>query len=287
VVTGDDDSFETNGTPEDSPERPTPNVAREMGGRFNHMAQREEAVTRSVRYLQMDRHMSDMAKHGQPRVVEIDLTEEERIKRKHKLLQSTQSERQTVIKTHPFADSPTIKNSLVEWIATFKNLPRNPGTVSEFISSGALYFIMEEIEPDYFQEFPYSVISKKDASSQQDPKVLKKVYKHMLVQMELWFENRADNAKKASTTFRPDLVNLKKLIEQKDINELLVLVEFILVIVLHGSQSLQLVETFATLTDEAANDFQELIQSKQIEESELNSDYTNTFIDAAGASLAV
>ena len=60
------------------------------------------------------------------------------------------------VNAHPFADSPTIKNSLIDWISTFKSLPRYPANVSEFITSGSLYYIMEEIDAEYFPELPYS-----------------------------------------------------------------------------------------------------------------------------------
>ena len=81
---------------------------------------------------------------------------------------------------HPLADSPTIKNSLTDWIATFKNLPRYPANVNEFITSGSLYFIMEEVDAEYFKEFSYKTLNKQEANVNQDPKTLKKVYKHMV-----------------------------------------------------------------------------------------------------------
>ena len=46
---------------------------------------------------------------------------------------------------------------------------------------------MEEIDPEHFKEFPYKTLNKQEAKSKQEPKTLKKVYKHMLSQMELWF----------------------------------------------------------------------------------------------------
>ena len=61
------------------------------------------------------------------------------------------------------ADSPTIKNSLIDWITSFKNLPRYPATITEFVTSGSLYFIMEEIDEEYFKEFPYNVLNKQEA----------------------------------------------------------------------------------------------------------------------------
>lgn len=73
----------------------------------------------------------------------------EEAKRVNRFGHSTLSEHINV-NSHPLADSPTIKNSLTDWIATFKNLPRYPANVSEFVSSGSLYFIMEEVDPEYF-----------------------------------------------------------------------------------------------------------------------------------------
>ena len=99
---------------------------------------------------------------GAPKVVEIDLTAEERKKyeaTKNQHHHSVLSERVRA-NQHPFANSATIKNSLIDWITTFKKLPRFPATTTEFVTSGALYFIMEEIEPDYFTEFDYSVLNK-------------------------------------------------------------------------------------------------------------------------------
>ena len=53
---------------------------------------------------------------------------------------------------------------------------------------------MEEIEPEYFSEFPYKILNKQEAKSQQDPDTLRQVYKHMLQQMELWFEAHGDSS---------------------------------------------------------------------------------------------
>lgn len=85
-----------------------------------------------------------------------------------------------ISKQHPLANSTTIKNSLIDWITTFKNLPSIPATTSEFVTSGALYFIMEEIEPEYFTEFPYTILNKQEAKSVQDREILRQVYKHMV-----------------------------------------------------------------------------------------------------------
>lgn len=187
------DSFNMVMTPEASPERDA-NAEREVGGGFNQMAQRNEAASRSVRIVQMERHHSDL--HGDPPAIEVELVSQfgdmhkggmgEESKRSNRFRQSTLTERH-MIGAHPLATSPSIKNSLIDWVTTFKNLPHIPGTTSEFITSGALYYIMEEIDPEYFPELPYSQLDKKDLRANHDIKVLRKVYKHMLEQMDLWF----------------------------------------------------------------------------------------------------
>ena len=55
---------------------------------------------------------------------------------------------------HPLANSETMKNSLIDWVATFKTLPKFPATIAEFVTSGTLYMIMEEIDPNTFKQFP-------------------------------------------------------------------------------------------------------------------------------------
>ena len=114
----------------------------------------------------MDRQTSDiMVNHGQLKVVEIELGYE-KSKRPNKFFNaSTISENLPITNQHPLADSPTIKNSLTDWFATFKNLPRYPANISEFITSGSLYFIMEEVDEEYFKEFPYKVLNKQEAKS--------------------------------------------------------------------------------------------------------------------------
>ena len=77
----------------------------------------------------------------------------------------------------------------------------------------------------------------------------------MLSQMELWF-NAHQEASNSMRTFRHDIIDLKKLIEQQDINELLVLIEFILCIVLKCDNSEQLVSQFLQLEETAASDMQ-------------------------------
>ena len=52
--------------------------------------------------------------------------------------------------------------------------------------------IMEEIEPTYFKPFPQSVLPKSQAQSVLAEKALKKIYKHMLQQMQAWFQEKQD-----------------------------------------------------------------------------------------------
>lgn len=166
-----------------------------------------------------------------------------------------------------------MKNSLIDWISTFKNLPRYPATIGEFITSGTLYFIMEEIDPEYFKEFPYKDLNKQEAKPVQETKTLKKVYKYMLGQMELWF-NAHEEASKGMRTFKSDIIDLTKLIEQQDINELLVLIEFIFCIILKCERSGELIEAgFIALGEgDSANDMQLLIEGANIQMSEMPDD---------------
>ena len=81
---------------------------------------------------------------------------------------------------HPLANNETIKNSIIDWVTTFKTLPKFPVNLSEFVTSGTLYMILEEIEPTYFEQFPYTDLPKNEAKSVLEEQKLKKIYKHML-----------------------------------------------------------------------------------------------------------
>ena len=41
---------------------------------------------------------------------------------------------------------------------------------------------MEEVDPEYFKEFPYNTLNKQEAKLTQEPSTLKKVYKHIYSQ---------------------------------------------------------------------------------------------------------
>ena len=132
---------------------------------------------------------------------------------------------------HPLANSQSIKNSLIDWVATFKTLPNFPANISEFVTSGTLYMILEEIAPSHFKQFPQSILPKvKDTQTLKEPQ-LKKIYKHMLKQMRAWFDDNNSEKQDNQIYFDPKTINLTRLIKEQDINEILVLTEFIMVIV--------------------------------------------------------
>ena len=96
--------------------------------------------------------------------------------------------------------------------------------------------IMEEIEPDYFKELSFNILPKNESKSVLNDFDLKKIYRHMVLQMELWFLQN-DGDKEVKNSFRKDMVDLKKLVEVQDINELLIILEFVMIIVAKGSRS--------------------------------------------------
>ena len=85
----------------------------------------------------------------------------------------------------------------------------------------------------------------------------------MFSQMELWFNAHSD-ASNSMRAFRHDIIDMKLLIEQQDINELLVLIEFILCIILKCQNSEALIEQFLDLDQTAQDDMQQLIQGANI-----------------------
>jgi len=105
---------------------------------------------------------------------------------------------------------------------------------------------MEEIDEEFFKAFPFKTLNEQEARPRQDQKTLKKVYKHMLSQMELWFNHYSDSST-GMRLFKPEIIDLKKLIEFQDINELLVLIEFVLCIVLKCENSENLLSRFLEL----------------------------------------
>ena len=92
-----------------------------------------------------------------------DLSYQDR-KKQNRLRLSTLTENVT-LNHHKMTDSVTVKHSIIDWVSTFKNLPRYPATIEEFITSGALYMIMEEIDANYFKAFPSTTLPKNPMKS--------------------------------------------------------------------------------------------------------------------------
>lgn len=204
-------------TPDDSPVNSPKGTLgeKESGGRYVHMAQQYEAVHRSQKANITEKGKEEM---NFPPIVKIDLNEEDRMKMSQTMrLKKNQGVRASTlterihVDQHPLASSQTIKSSVIDWVATFQNLPKFPATISEFITSGTLYMIMEEIEPEYFKELSYSLLPKQEGRAVLSDFDLRKIYKHMMLQMELWFlQNGQDTVKK---NFRKELVDVNRLID--------------------------------------------------------------------------
>ena len=113
---------------------------------------------------------------------------------------------------HPLANSQTMKNSLIDWVATFKKLPFFPANISEFVTSGTLYMILEEIAPNHFKQFPQNILPKDEQQKKLGEKALKKIYKHMLKQMKIWFDDNNADKTDGQIHFDPKTINLNRLI---------------------------------------------------------------------------
>ena len=89
----------------------------------------------------------------------------------------------------------------------------------------------------------------------------------MVSQMELWFNSNVEAAS-GMKQFKPEVIDLKKLIEHQDINEVLVLTEFILCIILKCENSEDLLQRFLEIQESSAEDMQQLIEGANIQMSE-------------------
>ena len=103
----------------------------------------------------------------------------------------------------------------------------------------------------------------------------------MLDQMEIWFQQHGD-ASNSMRAFKPSMIDVRKLIEQQDINQLLVLVEFILCILLKCENSSELLQGFLQIPETSAEDMQQLIEGANIQMSEM----AQSEQDAFGQSFA-
>ena len=93
-----------------------------------------------------------------------------------------------------------------------------------------------------------------------DESSLKKIYKHMLSQMQSWFTDHGKDKSEGQIIFDPKMANLNRLVQEQDINEVLVLAEYIMVIVVQGENNEKLLERFLDLPTDAQEDLQELIE---------------------------
>lgn len=77
---------------------------------------------------------------------------------------------------------------------------------------------------------------------------LRAIYKELLQRMEKWFELKvSDEVNK----FDVEIIKLKRLLDDLDMNELLVLIEFILDILMRCERQQELVERIVSISDQA------------------------------------
>ena len=70
----------------------------------------------------------------------------------------------------------------------------------------------------------------------------------MLNQMQVWFQDKADEMKETNIQFQANTINLQRLYSEQDMNEVLVLAEYIMVIVVQGENSIKLLERLFDLS---------------------------------------
>ena len=207
-----------------------------IGGRYHDRSKEFGKQGTSMRNLAAKKKGDD----GSPfeEVVMEDMTEEQyraiasRFSDIEPVRISTLTER-IKVDQHPLAGSPTIKASILQWVSTFKYLPFFPPTMSDLVTSGALYMIMEEIEPDFFPELSVDTLPKGEEMKQLSHTRLRKVYRKMLDGMETWFHQNGDKDT-VKKTFKRELIDLQRLYEYQDLNEILIIIEFVMVIVVRG-----------------------------------------------------
>ena len=93
--------------------------------------------------------------------------------------------------------------------------------------------------------------------------------------MELWFAQNEDKEEQVKKIFKKELVDLNRLIEYQDINEVLILTEFMMVIVVKGQNSQELLERIGQLSEATLEDLKDLIEGTlaPITEYDMESNY--------------
>jgi len=77
---------------------------------------------------------------------------------------------------------------------------------------------------------------------------LRAIYKELLQRMEKWFELKVSDE---VNQFDVEIIKLKRLLDDLDMNELLVLIEFILDILMRCERQQELVERIVSISDQA------------------------------------
>jgi hypothetical protein len=90
-----------------------------------------------------------------------------------------------------------------------------------------------EVEPEFFPPLPPKLLSSDPNCLTLDSARTRKIYQELLLRMEEWFKLRGEDD---FLKFESELINLKRLLENLDISQLLVLCEFILVIVVRNTE---------------------------------------------------
>lgn len=77
---------------------------------------------------------------------------------------------------------------------------------------------------------------------------LRAIYKELLQRMEKWFELKVSDE---VNQFDVEIIKLKRLLDDLDMNELLVLIEFILDILMRCERQQEFVERIVSISDQA------------------------------------
>ena len=74
--------------------------------------------------------------------------------------------------------------------------------------------ILEEIAPNHFKQFPQNILPKNQQQKKLGEKAQKKIYKHMLKQMKIWFDDNNADKTDGQIHFDPKTINLNRLIQE-------------------------------------------------------------------------
>lgn len=106
---------------------------------------------------------------------------------------------------------------------------------------------MMEIDPHMFPPLQKNLLSKDPNCLTLDSARLRAIYKELLQRMEKWFELKVSDDD--PNQFDVEVIKLKRLLDFQDMNELLVLIEFILDILMRCERQQELVERIVSISD--------------------------------------